>query len=121
MEKQIKKYGMEVVVDIHGCNISNFTKKRLDVFFKDLVELSKMQAVGKPKYWKETSNIPHLKGYSGIQFIKTSSILIHTLDILEAAYINFFSCKDFDVKEVIEFIQKHFEAKQINFTVLNRI
>ena len=112
---------MEIIVDIHGCNIFNFKKKRLDAFFSELVVLSDMQAVGKPKYWKECSNIPHLKGYSGIQFIKTSSILIHTLDILQSAYINFFSCKDFDPDQVVEFIKNHFEAEKISYKVINRI
>jgi S-adenosylmethionine/arginine decarboxylase-like enzyme len=121
MKKAQKRYGMEIIVDIHDCDISKFKRKSLDKFFADLVYLSDMEAVGKPKYWLEHSNVPHLKGYSGIQFIKTSSILIHTLDILKSAYINFFSCKDFDPKEVAEFIKKHFKAGKIKYKVLNRI
>ena len=121
MKKNTQKYGMEIIVDIHDCDISNFKRKRLDQFFSELVALSHMQAVGKPKYWKESSYIPHLRGYSGIQFIKTSSILIHTLDILKSAYINFFSCKDFVPEEVILFIEDFFDAKKISYKVINRI
>ena len=121
MKKNTQKYGLEIIVDIHDCNISKFKRKALDEFFAKLVKLSKMQAVGKPKYWLEHSNLPHLKGYSGIQFIKTSSILIHTLDILKSAYINFFSCKDFDPDQVAVFIANYFEAGQITCKVINRI
>ena len=116
-----KRYGLEIIVDLHGCNINKFKRKSLDVFFSDLCEMSKMTAVGKPKYWLETSNEPHLKGYSGIQFIKTSNILIHTLDLTNSAYINFFSCKSFNVKQVIKFIQDYFEAEDVKYTVIDRI
>ena|ERR1051326_950661 len=118
---KIKKYGLEIIIDLHGCDISNFTKERLDLFFKELCILSDMTPVGKPKYWLETSDEPHLKGYSGIQFIKTSSIVIHTLDILKSAYINFFSCKDFDPEKVLKFIKRHFKAKKVSYTLLNRV
>lgn len=116
-----KKYGLEIIVDLHDCDISNFQKDRLDIFFRDLCILSDMTPVGNPHYWLEESNIPHLKGYSGVQFIKTSSIIIHTLDILKSAYINFFSCKDFDPEEVMQFILKHFDAKKGDYRVLNRV
>lgn len=115
------KYGLEIIIDLHGCNIENFSKERLDLFFAELCHLSDMTPVGKPKYWLEKSNVPHLKGYSGIQFIKTSSIVIHTLDILKSAYINFFSCKDFNPKKVLSFVKGHFKAKKVSYTVLNRI
>lgn len=116
-----KRYGLEIIVDLHECDISTFQKDSLDVFFIELCILSDMKRVGKPKYWLETSNEPHLKGYSGIQFIKTSSILIHTLDILQSAYINFFSCKDFDDKKVLKFIKKHFKAKKVSYTLIDRV
>jgi len=116
-----KNYGLEIIIDIHGCDISNFSKARLDLFFKELCILSDMTPVGKPKYWLEESEEPHLKGYSGLQFIKTSSIVIHTLDILKAAYINFFSCKDFDPQKVLSFVKKHFKAKKVSYTLLNRV
>jgi len=97
-----------------------FARKNLDDFFSKLCELSDMTPVGKPKYWHETSHIPHLRGYSGIQFIKTSNILIHTLDITQDAYINFFSCKPFSVEKVMEFITSHFQCKVYQLKVIDR-
>jgi S-adenosylmethionine/arginine decarboxylase-like enzyme len=47
-----------------------------------------------PDEEKETE--PHLVGTSAIQFIKTSNITVHTLDLLKRVYLNLFSCKDFD-------------------------
>jgi S-adenosylmethionine/arginine decarboxylase-like enzyme len=114
------KYGMELIMDLHECDITKFRRKNLDSFFSSLCEIAKMTPVGKPKYWKESSNEPHLKGYSGVQFIKTSDIIIHTLDITHDAYINFFSCKDFDVPEVINFIQEHFSVGFFHYNVIKR-
>ena len=116
----MNKYGMELILDLHECDIAKFTRENLDSFFKGLCEISDMTAVGKPKYWHETSNIPHLRGYSGIQFIKTSDIIIHTLDITRDAYINFFSCKDFDVDVVIDFIVNHFGVGHYKKQVIMR-
>lgn len=118
--KAAKKYGKELIADLIGCDVSSMQRKGLDTFFIELADIAKMERVQKPYYWKEESNIPHLKGFSGVQFIKTSNILIHTLDITETAYINFFSCKDFDVKKVLKYIKKHFKAKEINYVVLTR-
>jgi S-adenosylmethionine/arginine decarboxylase-like enzyme len=114
------KYGMELIMDLHECDITKFSRENLDSFFKGLCDIAKMTPVGKPKYWKETSMEPHLRGYSGVQFIKTSDIIIHTLDITHDAYINFFSCKDFNVPQVIAFIVEHFDVGFYHYTQLKR-
>lgn len=111
---------MELIIDLHECDVCKLTKKNLDIFFMRLCEISKMEAVGRPKYWKCDIDLPHLKGYSGIQFIKTSNIIIHTLDITGDAYINFFSCKDFNVPEVIDFIVEHFGVGFYHSTTILR-
>lgn len=118
--KREKKYGKEIIIDLIGCDVDRMKQENLDIFFVELADLAKMERVQEPYYWEETSNIPHLKGMSGVQFIKTSNILIHTLDITKTAYINFFSCKDFDVKKVISFVKKFFKAKQLNYIVITR-
>ena len=56
---------------------------------------------------EEQQTEPHLKGTTAIQFIMTSNIVIHTLDILKAVYLNVFSCKEFDGKIVKEFSEKN--------------
>ena len=50
------------------------------------------------------------KGTSAVQFILTSTIVIHTLDLMEAAYVNVFSCKEFDADEAAQFTAKWFGA-----------
>lgn len=70
---------------------------------------------------EERETEPHLKGTSAVQFIKTSNITIHTLDILKAVYLNIFSCKDFNENVVKRFSAGYFKGKIVNFKVIKRI
>ena len=109
-------YGKELILDLYGCNPKKFNRSDLDSFFKELCELIDMQKceryfwddLGVPESERQTS--PHTKGTSAIQFILTSNITIHTLDMVGEVYVNLFSCKDFDAEVAIDFITKWFEA-----------
>jgi S-adenosylmethionine/arginine decarboxylase-like enzyme len=61
---------------------------------------------GVPAEERQTS--PHTKGTSAVQFILTSTIVIHTLDLMKAVYINIFSCKPFDGKVAVQLIKEWF-------------
>ena len=69
----------------------------------------------------EKQNLPHTKGTSAVQFILTSNITIHTLDLLEAAYVNIFSCKKFDRKLAEKITTEWFVAKKYKTHFLERI
>ena len=68
---------------------------------------------------KQTS--PHTQGTSAVQFILTSSIVIHTLDQLRAVYINMFSCKEFDPKVAEQFSVKWFGAGDCSARFIDRV
>ncbi|MGB2861887.1 MAG: S-adenosylmethionine decarboxylase [Sedimentisphaerales bacterium] len=120
-------YGFELVIDMHECDISTFNRASLDSYFEKVCEAIKMEKceryfwddVGVKDEEKQTS--PHTKGTSAVQFILTSNITIHTLDLLKAVYVNIFSCKSFD-KEVAEQITKEwFGAKKCRTHLIERI
>lgn len=116
-----KRYGVELILDLHGCDISTFTKENLGRFFVELCDLIEMKRHGEPMYWFDDSDIPHLRGVSGIQFIETSDVVVHCLDILEAVYLNLFSCKEFDPHVAEAFIKDFFGAKESTMTFIDRI
>ena len=126
MERIKNAYGKELILDLHNCDAKKFNRPSLTKFFKDLCELIDMQRcelfwwddVGVPKKERETE--PHLKGTSAIQFIKTSNVTIHTLDILKNVYLNIFSCKDFDPKIAGEFSRKFFKGKIVHQAIIVR-
>ena len=119
-------YGFELVLDLHGCEIDLFTRDEIDKFFTHLCELIEMEKcevhfwddVGVPE--EEQQTLPHTKGTSAVCFILTSTIVIHTLDILGAVYVNIFSCKPFDPDVAAEFTSKRFKAGSCKKTFIER-
>ncbi len=112
-----KNYGKELIVDLHECDTRLFNRKDLKKFFIKLCDVIDMQRC--KLYWWDDLYTPeklkqtaaHTKGTSAVQFILTSNITIHTLDIKKAVYVNVFSCKDFDSKEAEKFITQYFRGK----------
>ena len=125
--KHTRPYGSELILDLHGCDASKFNRPSLEDYFENICEAIDMERcdlhfwddVGVPEDEQQTS--PHTKGTSAVQFILTSTIVIHTLDLLEAAYINIFSCKSFDPKIAEEITKEWFGAKECRTHFIERI
>ena len=126
MKKFTKNYGKELILDLHGCNTKKFTRRALRRFFQDLCSLIDMERC--ELFWwddyglpaEEWQTEPHLKGTSAVQFIMTSNITIHTLDLMGNVYLNIFSCKDFDAKKAADFSRKFFEGRVAGATTIVR-
>lgn len=114
-------YGLELIVDLKGCDLSDLSRKKLRNFFVELCDLVKMKRHGGPVFWEDTSDVPHLRGISGFQFIETSNVVCHPLPMLSAVYINVFSCKEFDTDKALKFCKKYWGATAENHTVVPRI
>jgi len=122
----VKPYGKELILDIHNCDPSTFTRNSIKNYFKELCTLIDMERCklcwwddyGVPPEERETE--PHMKGTSAIQFIKTSTITIHTLDLLQNAYVNIFSCKEFDVDAAQKFTKEWFKGEIVHSYVIER-
>lgn len=120
-------YGFELIIDLHGCDVSTFNRVSLRQFFKKICSEIKMTRcklhfwddVGVPPEEQQTS--PHTKGTSAVQFILTSTIVIHTLDLLGAVYINIFSCKAFDKDKAEQLTKEWFKATECRSHFIERI
>ncbi len=124
--KGLLPYGWELILDLHECNSAKFTRDHLECYFTELCGLINMEKC-KVYFWddvgvppQERQTLPHTKGTSAVCFILTSSIVIHTLDILKAVYINIFSCKAFDSDLAADFTREWFEAASCNPTFIER-
>lgn len=126
MKKDKNSYGKELVLDLHECDEKQFNRKTLEKFFKELCDLIDMEKC--ELFWwddydvpeEERETEPHLRGTSAVQFIKTSNITIHTLEILKRVYLNIFSCKDFDDKKAAEFSRVFFKGKIVHQAEIER-
>ena len=123
---KVKSYGKELILDIHNCNPKVFQRDSVEYFLKYLCDEIDMERCDL-HFWdyqdepEEYKNAPdHLKGISCIQFITTSNITIHTLDVLKKVFLNVFSCKDFDSDRVVEISLKFFNGTIKNKTEIIR-
>jgi S-adenosylmethionine decarboxylase len=122
----VKPYGYELILDIHGCDPNTFNRVSVEDYFEKLCKKIDMTQCDL-HFWddvgvdpEEQQTSPHTKGTSAVQFILTSTIVIHTLDLLEKVFINIFSCKDFDTEIVKQFTEEWFKGKIVNNRVIER-
>ena len=114
-------YGLELVADLHDCDLSDLSKEKLEKFLIELCDLIKMKRHGDPIFWEDYSGIPHLHGISAVQFIETSTIVCHPIPMKNALYLNVFSCKEFDIDDTLNFCKEFWKAKGAVHTVVDRI
>ena len=127
MSKQKEIYGIELILDMSNCDVSRFNRKDIKSYFSRLCTLIDMSPedlhfwddYGLPEEMKQTN--PQTKGTTAIQFLLTSNILIHTLDLLEAVFINIFSCKEYDTALAEDFTIGFFKAKRHRSEIVRRI
>ena len=119
-------YGEELILDLHGCDVSRFTRSGIERYCTELCNLIDMERcdlhfwddVGVPEDEQQTD--PKTKGTSAVQFILTSTIVIHTLDLMKTAYVNIFSCKEFDTDEAALFTANWFGSSDWTANVVIR-
>ena len=120
-------YGQELLLDVYDCDVTMFNRKDLTRYFIELCDIIDMvredlhfwDYEGVPEKDKPYDQ-PHLLGTSAVQFIRTSNIIIHTLDAYKAVLIDVFSCKEFDSEVVRKFTESFFKGKVGKSTLLER-
>ena len=125
-KRDTSPYGLELILDLHGCDTKRFTRNSIETFFRELCELIGMEQcdlyfwddVGVPPEEQQTD--PKTKGTSAVQFILTSTVVVHTLDLMKAAYVNIFSCKAFPTGDAARFTARWFDSSDWSSTVVVR-
>ena len=116
-----------IILLLSGCNPETYKdREQLEAFIIKLCEtigvkrgdLCWWDYAGYPTEYREAPS--HLKGTSVVQFIMTSTIVIHALDELKTVYLNVFSCDDFDGEVVKELAEEWFEGSIKQCYVLDR-
>lgn len=127
MDNTKKIYGFELIMDLHECNSGKFTRGSIEEYMETICEAIGMEREdlhfwdyeGVPEEERPTE--PHLLGTSAVQFIRTSNIVIHTLDLLKAVYVNIFSCKKYDTELAAKITKEWFGAKECSTHFIERI
>ncbi len=127
MSQSEKPYGYELIMDLHGCDVSKFNRTSIREYMVTVCEAIRMKREDL-HFWdyegvpiEKCPTEPHLLGTSAVQFIETSNIVIHTLDLLKAVYVNIFSCKKYDKELALKITKEWFGAKEYNMHFIERI
>lgn len=126
MSRPERPYGFELIMDLHGCDASKFNRKSIEQYMIAVCEAIGMER--QQLYFWDCEGVPveklhaepHLVGTSAVQFITTSNIVIHTLDLLASVYINVFSCKEFDRSVAERLTREWFNARDCKAHLVKR-
>ena len=102
-------WGWSTILDLKKCNYKIRNEKDIKDFVYQLTDLIEMKRFG-------PCNVVHFgtenkSGYSMVQLIETSNITGHFCDEDSSAYLDIFSCKEYDNIEVEKFTKKFFQAE----------
>lgn len=119
-------YGMEVIIDLHDCKKLPCNRQLIRDFFDKLPALLNVTLADR-HFWdyegeeEEYEAAPdRIKGISSIQFILTSNITIHSLDVFKSVYLNIFSCDKFDPEVARRLAIEHFGGTVVSFLSIIR-
>jgi S-adenosylmethionine/arginine decarboxylase-like enzyme len=113
--KKKEIYGMELILELFGCDMEAITsKEKIEEFIEKVCEEIKMERYGRPMIKRFPGGKLWGVGYSFLQFLTTSSIAGHFIDEGAIAFINIFSCKEYDAERATRFTENFFKPKKIN-------
>ena len=113
-------WGYSLLLNLSDCNnklINSY--EHIKNYIIRLCEIIKMNRYGEPQIILFGPN-EDVYGYTLVQLIETSHIAGHFAEKTNSAFIDIFSCKDFDNIKATQFTQKHFESKGITPNVILR-
>ncbi|MDO8467645.1 MAG: S-adenosylmethionine decarboxylase [Nanoarchaeota archaeon] len=111
-----KFWGKTASIDLHGCNDLIKNPEKIKEFVIKLCKEIDMERHGDVII--DRFGDGKLEGWSCLQFIETSSITCHfdeQMGETNRAFIDIFSCKDFDENKAVQFSKRFFDAK--NFKI----
>lgn len=110
-------YGYSSIIDVVECDPATFTREHIETFLVELCDAIDMERE-ELHFWDYEDDPAgyaaapaHLRGVSAVQFIKTSSIVVHSLDDLRTVFIDLFSCKHYDPEVVNYVVTQHFAGR----------
>lgn len=102
-------WGRQLILDCSSCDRAAVRDANaIRGFCEDLVESIGMVAFGEPILEHFATHLPEAAGYSLVQLIETSAVIGHFCDQSGDAYLDIFSCKDFDPEVAIGVVERHF-------------
>ena len=91
----------------------------MKAFMNHLVQVIDMKKLGRLHI--EFLDAPEeLVGFSAVQLIHTSSIVLHVYPFDQTLNLDVFSCKQFDCQVVIDLVRRYFEPGTVSSQIIYR-
>lgn len=114
-------WGKHLILDVRACDKAKITDaEAIERWVKELVRSIDMKAFGDPIIVHFAEHSLEAAGYSLVQLIETSAITGHFSDHSGDAYLDIFSCKDFDPDVVVSLVNWHFKPEAVRSIVIER-
>ena len=112
-------WGLHYSIDLCNCNHEIITDPdAIFLWVTELVDIIDMKAYGNPQIVKFGEG--NKTGYTCVQLIETSNICAHFSDETNTAFIDVFSCKEFDINVIKSFCEDFFSAVTSYESLQNR-
>ena len=116
-------FGYQLLLDFYNCKKGVCDDMELCYDFLDkIVEYIGMNKMGAPQILRgDAKKYPEKgPGVSGWVPLIESSVVIHTLSKMDFVSIDVYSCKYFEAQKALEFAQKYFEPKLVEYQTAGR-
>ncbi|NOQ56179.1 MAG: S-adenosylmethionine decarboxylase proenzyme [Nanohaloarchaea archaeon] len=116
------KDGKHLILDLKCCkNMEKLSDTSfIESFLLELVRISEMKAITKPKVLYYEHEVKEESGVTGFVIISDSHISIHTYPTKKALYLDIFSCKQFDVDKIVNYVRETFESCEFEKRLIER-
>jgi len=118
--KQRGSWGLYMNVDLEDCDPASIRDpEKIRRFIIELCDLIDMKRFGEPQIIHFGPN-ERVAGFSMTQLIETSLVSGHFANETNAAYLDIFSCKEYEPSRAAEFCKSFFGAQSAKYQVLFR-
>lgn len=114
-------FGTHLILDGYGCD-----RKRLEdlsliyTFLSEYPARIKMTKIMPPYVFRYDAKSPEDWGISGFVLIAESHISIHTFPVKNYLSLDIFSCKEFDSKRAVSYVNNLFDVQKSEVKLLDR-
>jgi S-adenosylmethionine/arginine decarboxylase-like enzyme len=107
-------FGWQLLLDLYDCDNQKIrSRDEIVRFAVELCDRLGMKRFGEPLVEHFGYERAETAGYSLVQLIETSAIVGHFSELSRAAYLDIFSCKEYDADAVTEFAKEFFCAGRV--------
>jgi S-adenosylmethionine decarboxylase len=120
MQKNV--FGWDLLLDLYECDVEILkSRAQLERYVIAVCAELEMKRFGEPLIEHFGYEKAETVGYSLVQLIETSAIVGHFSEFKHSAYLDLFSCQEFDTNRVAEFTKEFFRAQRIVMRVIERL